>query len=309
MTRSRFPNFLAGAAVILLTALAVAASAATASSATRGKPARARAAKSSTVEVRGTRLGKILVNSQGRTLYLFKKDSGRKSACTGACATFWPPLRASGKPTAGRGLSASKLGTIKRSDGKPQVTYNGHPLYTFQEDTKAGQTKGQGLTAFGASWFTLSPAGNQISGHAAAANKAVRQKSSGHHAGNVVFRSTIAPSVPTDPTLNGVAAGGAPWVITRGEVTIKRDGRLRLDVSGLVIPELGNAGPVNSISASIACANEPPADKTQTVPLSQSGNATIKDELKLPSTCLGPRVFVNPNGAKEAYIAVSGWRF
>ena len=208
MTR-RLTTFLAGAAVIPLAALAVAAAAsgATASSATHPKPATARAAKGSTVEVRGTRLGKILVNSQGRTLYLFKKDSGKKSACSGACATFWPPLRASGKPTAGHGISASKLGTIKRSDGKPQVTYNGHPLYTFQQDTKAGQTNGQGITAFGASWFTLSRAGNQISGHAAA-SKAVRQTSGGHHEGNVVFRSSIAPSEPTDPMLNGVAAGG-----------------------------------------------------------------------------------------------------
>jgi len=158
MTRSRFATFLAGASVIPLSALAVAAaSGATASPATHGKPATARDAKSSTVEVRGTRLGKILVNSQGRTLYLFKKDSGKKSACTGACAQFWPPLRASGKPAAGRGVSALKLGTIRRSDGKPQVTYGGHPLYTFQQDTKAGQTNGQGVSAFGASWFPLSP--------------------------------------------------------------------------------------------------------------------------------------------------------
>jgi predicted lipoprotein with Yx(FWY)xxD motif len=167
MTRSRFTTFLAGAAVVPLTALPLASapSAAIASSATHGTPATASIAKS-TVEVRGTSLGKILVNSQGRTLYLFKKDSGRKSACTGACAKFWPPLLASGKPTAGHGASASKLGTIRRSDGKRQVTYNGHPLYTFQQDTKAGQTHGQGLTAFGAAWFTLSAAGNQISRHA-----------------------------------------------------------------------------------------------------------------------------------------------
>jgi predicted lipoprotein with Yx(FWY)xxD motif len=114
------------------------------------------------VEVHSTSLGRILVNSRGHTLYLFKKDSRGKSACTGACAQFWPPLRASGAPTAGSGVSASKLGTIRRSDGKPQVTYKGHPLYTFVMDTKAGQTHGQGLTAFGGSWFTLSRAGNQI---------------------------------------------------------------------------------------------------------------------------------------------------
>jgi predicted lipoprotein with Yx(FWY)xxD motif len=162
MTRSRFTTFLASAAAIPLAGLPIAAAASAAiTPAPHGAPATASVAKR-TVEVRGTRLGKILVNSQGRTLYLFKKDSGGRSACTGACARFWPPLRASGKPIAGRGVSSSKLGTIKRSDGKPQVTYKGHPLYTFQQDTKAGQTNGQGLTAFGASWFTLSQAGNQI---------------------------------------------------------------------------------------------------------------------------------------------------
>jgi predicted lipoprotein with Yx(FWY)xxD motif len=163
MTRSRFTTFLASAAVIPLAALpvATAASAAVKSPATHGASGTASVAKS-TVEVRGTRLGKVLVDSQGRTLYLFKKDSGGRSACAGACAKFWPPLRASGKPTAGRGVSASKLGTIRRSDGKPQVTYKGHPLYTFLQDTKAGQTNGQGVTAFGASWFAVSPAGNQI---------------------------------------------------------------------------------------------------------------------------------------------------
>jgi predicted lipoprotein with Yx(FWY)xxD motif len=168
MTRSRLTTFLAGAAVMALTALpvATAANGAVTLAATHARPATAHAAKG-TVDVRSTTLGKILVNSQGRTVYLFRKDSARKSACTGACAKFWPPLLASGKPTAGPGASASKLGTIRRSDGKRQVTYNGHPLYTFQQDTKAGQTNGQGLTAFGASWFALSRAGNQISGHAA----------------------------------------------------------------------------------------------------------------------------------------------
>jgi predicted lipoprotein with Yx(FWY)xxD motif len=159
MSPSRFTTFLASAAVIPVAALAVA-TAATASPSTHVNPATA--AAKSTVEVRRTSLGKLLVNSHGHTLYLFKKDSRNKSTCISACAKFWPPLRASGKPAAGHGINASKLGIIRRSDGKPQVTYNGHPLYTFQKDTKAGQTNGQGLTAFGASWFTLSPAGNQI---------------------------------------------------------------------------------------------------------------------------------------------------
>lgn len=114
-------------------------------------------------------LGKVLVNSQGRTVYLFAPDTPTKSACTGACATAWPPVRATGKPTVGSGLSASEVGTIPRSDGKPQVTYNGHPLYLFQGDKDAGQTNGQGLNAFGGGWFALSTAGTQVSGGAAPA--------------------------------------------------------------------------------------------------------------------------------------------
>jgi predicted lipoprotein with Yx(FWY)xxD motif len=74
----------------------------------------------------------------------------------------WPPVRSGGKPTAGKGLTASELGTTARSDGKPQVTYNGHPLYLFAGDHNPGDTNGQGLNAFGAKWYVLSPAGNQI---------------------------------------------------------------------------------------------------------------------------------------------------
>jgi predicted lipoprotein with Yx(FWY)xxD motif len=116
-----------------------------------------------TVRVAKTRLGKVLVDSRGHTLYLFKKDSGTKSACSGACATAWPPLRASRKTTVGGGAKASLVGTTKRSDGKSQVTYNRHPLYTFIKDTKAGQTNGEGLTAFGARWYAVSAAGKQVS--------------------------------------------------------------------------------------------------------------------------------------------------
>ena len=115
------------------------------------------------VSLGSTSLGKILVNSGGRTLYLFKADSGTMSACSGACATAWPPLQATGKPTAGKGLTASKLGTITRSGGTRQVTYDGHPLYLFVKDKKPGDVTGQGVTAFGAHWFALARSGNQIS--------------------------------------------------------------------------------------------------------------------------------------------------
>jgi predicted lipoprotein with Yx(FWY)xxD motif len=117
---------------------------------------------SGTVDVAGTGLGAVLVDSQGKTLYLWQADTGSKSTCTGACATAWPPLETSGKPTAGSGVKTSLLGTSKRADGSEQVTYHGHPLYTFQGDTAPDQTSGQGSNGFGALWFALSPAGGQV---------------------------------------------------------------------------------------------------------------------------------------------------
>jgi predicted lipoprotein with Yx(FWY)xxD motif len=163
MTRNRFAILLTGAAIAPLAAVPIANAAGHSGSQRVAAPSATVSAAKKTVEVRNTGLGKILVDSKGRTLYLFKKDSRGKSACAGECAKFWPPLRVSGKPTAGGGLSAAKLGTIRRADGTRQVTYNGHPLYTFLQDSRPGQTHGQGLTAFGATWFVLSPSGNQIS--------------------------------------------------------------------------------------------------------------------------------------------------
>src|SRR5947209_5408708 len=163
MTTSRRPiTFLASAAVVPLAALAVAACGGGGSAATAATPKTSSGA-AATVGVANSSLGSILVNSSGRTLYLFKADVGAKSACTGACATAWPPLLAKDTPTAGTGLTASKLGTITRSGGSRQVTYNGHPVYLFINDKKAGQTTGQGVTAFGAAWFALTPSGNQAS--------------------------------------------------------------------------------------------------------------------------------------------------
>jgi predicted lipoprotein with Yx(FWY)xxD motif len=109
-------------------------------------------------------LGKILVDSQGRTLYLFQKDSGPNSTCFGQCAVNWPALRVSGKPTEGSGANAGLVGTTSRAGGKPQVTYNGHPLYRYSADQKPGDTNGQGLNAFGGAWFALSGDGNMVSG-------------------------------------------------------------------------------------------------------------------------------------------------
>lgn len=115
------------------------------------------------VGVRTTHLGKVLVNGKGVTLYLFEKDKHGKSACAGRCAKAWPPLLTKGKPHVSGGASASKIGTTRRSDGTTQVTYAGHPLYTFVNDhNKPGRTAGQGLDAFGAEWYVLGTNGKKI---------------------------------------------------------------------------------------------------------------------------------------------------
>ena len=113
------------------------------------------------VAVASSGLGRILVDARGHTLYLFAKDK-RKSSCTGKCAGFWPPLITSGKPLASAGAKASLLGTTRRTDGRLQVTYNNHPLYTFVKDLKKGQTNGEEVDAFGAEWYALSPTGSRI---------------------------------------------------------------------------------------------------------------------------------------------------
>jgi predicted lipoprotein with Yx(FWY)xxD motif len=108
-------------------------------------------------------LGKVLVDSRGRTVYLFRKDSRGRSFCAAACAAAWPPVRAQGRPVPGAGLSAAKLTTTARSDGAPQVLYDGHPLYRYAGDAKPGDTNGQRLTDFGAAWFAVSGAGQVVS--------------------------------------------------------------------------------------------------------------------------------------------------
>ena len=115
-----------------------------------------------TVAVAKSKLGRILVDSKGITLYDFVKDKGTASTCYDACAALWPPLFTTGKPVAGPRVRASLLGTTKRKDGKLEVTYNGHPLYYFVTDRKPGQTTGQGLNQFGGPWWVLSPAGKEI---------------------------------------------------------------------------------------------------------------------------------------------------
>ena len=108
------------------------------------------------------KLGTILVDEDGKTLYLFVADKGTASTCYTSCATIWPPVLTTGAPQAGTGATASLLGTTTRTDGKVQVTYAGHPLYYFVQDKKAGDTTGQGVDGFGGLWWVLSPSGAAI---------------------------------------------------------------------------------------------------------------------------------------------------
>jgi predicted lipoprotein with Yx(FWY)xxD motif len=169
MTRHRSIPSLAALAAVTLVALAVAGCGGgdDQGNATAATPPKTKNGRSATVGVASSSFGNILVDSHGRTIYLFKKDTGTKSTCFGACATSWPPVRVSGKPKAGNRLKASLLGTTPRSDGKPQVTYNGHPLYLFEGDSSPGDTNGQAITAFGAAWYVLSPAGKAITSQSA----------------------------------------------------------------------------------------------------------------------------------------------
>lgn len=141
-----------------VTVLAVMAFAAVSTGLAMGSPA----ARSAMVASGSSGLGRIIVDSRGRTLYLFEKDKRGASACSGLCVVYWPPLLTKGKPIAIKGVKSSLLGSIRRADGTRQVTYAGHPLYFFSGDTKRGQTNGEGLTDFGAGWYALLPSGKKI---------------------------------------------------------------------------------------------------------------------------------------------------
>jgi predicted lipoprotein with Yx(FWY)xxD motif len=108
------------------------------------------------------KLGKIIVDAKGRTLYDFVIDKGTMSVCYGACASLWPPYTTHGKPVAGKGVSPKLIGTTKRKDGSTEVTYAGHPLYYYAPDRARGQITGQALNQFGAPWYALAPSGKEV---------------------------------------------------------------------------------------------------------------------------------------------------
>jgi predicted lipoprotein with Yx(FWY)xxD motif len=117
---------------------------------------------SAVVKTGPSKLGRILVDAHGKTLYMWGHDKGAKSTCYGDCAEYWPPLITRSRPSARGGAQAGLLGTSRRSDGRLQVTYAGRPLYYFVQDAKPGQTKGEGLTGFGGRWDPLSATGKAV---------------------------------------------------------------------------------------------------------------------------------------------------
>ena len=148
--------------IVLLIAAATLALATLSASAGTSTAAPRQASKGALVALGKTALGSVLVDARGRTLYLFDKDKHGRSACYGACATYWPPLLSSAKPRREKGVRASLLGLTTRTDGKRQVTYAGHPLYRFVGDKQAGQTTGEGLTDFGAPWDAIAASGRAV---------------------------------------------------------------------------------------------------------------------------------------------------
>ncbi|TMD42286.1 MAG: hypothetical protein E6I88_05330 [Chloroflexi bacterium] len=125
------------------------------------------------------------------------------------------------------------------------------------------------------------------------------------------LHSTLAPSHPTDPPFHSVTAGGVPWVLNHGRVSITPEGEFNVELDGLVIPGLGTPGPVTTVSASLYCggdANVSPAATTRPANLSSRGDAEISDHVTLPETCLAPIVLIHPNNGLARYIAVTGWR-
>ncbi len=149
--------------LFLAVALTCAASAATVASADPGASA-AHSSSAATVALRHTSLGNILVNSSGRTLYEFTRDRANKNTCApiSGCSEAWPSLQTSGRPTGGSGIKVSLLSSINLPGGGKQVTYAGHPLYTYSGDSGPGKTSYVGAIAFGGTWYALNVSGGTV---------------------------------------------------------------------------------------------------------------------------------------------------
>jgi predicted lipoprotein with Yx(FWY)xxD motif len=162
-------------AAVAMAAAAVLAACGSSSTNTAGTTASGSGSGDGEAETIGTASGDhgtYLTADDGRAVYLWMADKGSASSCSGACAAVWPPVLTDGAPKASQSAVAADLGTLTRSDGKTQVTYQGHPLYYFASDTKAGQTNGQGSDGFGAKWWLLDPTGAAITSDDAASSPA-----------------------------------------------------------------------------------------------------------------------------------------
>jgi predicted lipoprotein with Yx(FWY)xxD motif len=155
-------------AAVLVAACSSAASSSTGAAAS-STPAGASSSSSSASASGGTVIktassssGTFLTSGSGRAVYLWVKDTGDMSNCNGACAGAWPPVTTTGAPTASGAAKASDLGTITRSDGSKQVTYDGHPLYYFSGDSGPGTASGQGSDGVGAKWWLVAPSGSDV---------------------------------------------------------------------------------------------------------------------------------------------------
>jgi len=135
--------------------------------------------------------GTVLASGSGRAVYLWAKDTGDMSTCTGACAGAWPPVTTTGAATASGSAKASDIGTITRSDGTKQVTYDGHPLYYFSGDSGPGTATGQGSDSFGAKWWLVAPTGSDVT------------------AGVTSFTAGGAPAAPAAPASSAPASSSA----------------------------------------------------------------------------------------------------
>jgi predicted lipoprotein with Yx(FWY)xxD motif len=140
----------------------------------------------------------FLTDGSGRAVYLWVADTGDKSTCSGACAGAWPPVTASGAVTASGSAKASDLGSITRSDGTKQVTYDGHPLYYFSGDSGAGTATGQGSDSFGAKWWLVTPSGSDVTASVSSFTAA------GSGSGS-------APSAPASSAATGSSSAGGGW--------------------------------------------------------------------------------------------------
>jgi predicted lipoprotein with Yx(FWY)xxD motif len=149
------------------------------------------------IETATSSAGTFLTNGSGRAVYLWAKDTGDMSNCNGACAGAWPPVTTTATATASGSAKASDIGTITRSDGTKQVTYDGHPLYYFSGDSGPGTASGQGSDAFGAKWWLVAPTGSDITA-------AVTSFTAGGSAG-----APAAPAAPASTPASAPASSSA----------------------------------------------------------------------------------------------------